>query len=241
MATVKVRKETRFEPVPGTAVEFLMTVNGEEMTIHEAVTDSKGVATAEISGRGMINWDSLSVFEFAASAAETESTRAGSRSISIKKARLSLTLVEEDSLRRMNAFLEEWNESWLPVGDVEVKFQVRRNFGMLPAVPEALATNEEGLAEALFEAQIPGDSAGRVEIVALLEDHEEYGTLSANSSAAWGSVRSMDEDFFEQRALWASRERAPIWLLIFPNLILLGVWSSIVYVLVLVARIRRAA
>ena len=58
--------------------------------------------------------------------------------------------------------------------------------------------------------------------------NEAYGSLVSTKTAKWGQPRVPDNSF-AKRTLWATRDKTPLWLLIFPNLIIVTVWGIIFY------------
>jgi hypothetical protein len=57
--------------------------------------------------------------------------------------------------------------------------------------------------------------------------------------AQWGTIVSESDDSFGGRSLWAARDKAPIWLLVFPNLIIISIWGTMIYLVMLIFKIKK--
>ncbi|MDH5251467.1 MAG: hypothetical protein OEW40_20905, partial [Cyclobacteriaceae bacterium] len=160
--------------------------------------------------------------------------------IDIAKARITLTLEEEDSVRMIYAKLSALEDSsWTDVPETEIKFIVRRLLSDLSGGEEELyTTDESGEASSQFDLTIPGDVNGNIIIGAKIDDNELYGNLVATKIVKWG-VPVVKDNSFAKRSLWATRDKTPLWLLIFPNLIIAGVWGMIFYLIYLIYRISK--
>ena len=98
-------------------------------------------------------------------------------------------------------------------------------------------TDEEGYLHFQFPNDIPGDEQGEVTLVARVSDHDEYGTLEAIKTIDWGVPLEVGSGE-QERALWASRSNAPLYLIILVNALILGIWGVIAYVIYQLVRIK---
>ena len=101
---------------------------------------------------------------------------------------------------------------------------------------ETFSTDPQGEASTEFSLSVPGDTQGNITVGAKLDDHEAYGSLVSAKAVKWGVPRAPDTSF-SKRTLWATRDKTPIWLLVFPNLIIVVVWGIIFYLICQIARI----
>ena len=91
-----------------------------------------------------------------------------------------------------------------------------------------------------FGFDLPGDAQGDITIGAKIDEHEVYGSLMSTKAAKWGVPLDSDTSFaksFAKRTLWSTRDKTPIWLLVFPNLIIVSVWGIIFYLIYQIFRI----
>ena len=130
---------------------------------------------------------------------------------------------------------------WVAQPETEIKLVVRRLMSDLSATEEeTFTTDKNGEASAEFSLSIPGDAQGNIDIGAKIDDHEMYGSLVSTKAAKWGVPLNPDNSFaktFARRTLWATRDKTPIWLLVFPNLIIVSVWGIIFFLIYQITRI----
>ena len=240
-ATVKSKIGKKFEPVEGIQVEFFLGEQSPDNALGKAKTNRKGIASVELPSSASAKLDSMSPFKLTALVAESKEYNEQSTEIEITKARIDLSLSEVDSTRKVGATLLALKDGkWTPVPETEMKLFVRRMLSDLSLTENALTTNETGEASAdfNFKVPIPGDTKGNIIIGAKVEDNESYGTIVAMKYAKWGTPQQNDRSFYE-RSLWAARDKTPVWLLVFPNLIIVTVWGLIFYMFYLIFRIRK--
>lgn len=240
-ATAKLKRGKKFEPVGNIEVEFFIGEQTASNSLGKAKTNRKGIASLELPATIVSRLDSLSPFKLIAFVAESKEYTEQSTEAEVTKARIDLTTSEEDSTRKVSAKLLALKEGkWTEVPETEVKIFVKRIFSDLSLSEHALTTNETGDASAdfNFKAAIPGDAKGNIIIGAKVEDNDNYGTICALKYVKWGTPQKEDKAFYE-RSLWAARDKTPVWLLVFPNLIIATVWGLIVYLFYLIFRIRK--
>ena len=64
----------------------------------------------------------------------------------------------------------------------------------------------------------------------VLNDSAEFGTVKAIVNAPVG-IPIVDESTFDERTMWSPRSKTPFFLLILPNLLTLGIWGFIIYLI----------
>ena len=72
-----------------------------------------------------------------------------------------------------------------------------------------------------FPNDIPGDSVGIINVIVMVDEHDDYGTITKSSTINWGimvdySIRS------DGRTLFG--DEAPLWMIISVFVILAGAW-----------------
>lgn len=125
-----------------------------------------------------------------------------------------------------------------PVAGAEVKLFAKRYFGNL-LIDEARNTDAQGKALFNFPKDLPGDSAGFVQLLAKFSDEAAYGEVKADTMLAIG-VPTYRPPLNEQRAMWNVVQKTPIWLLLAYSFTVLSVWGLIFYVLLQIRSIYRA-
>jgi hypothetical protein len=237
---VKTKNGKRFEPVEGVVVNLFIGEETSSGFMGRVRSDQHGWASIQLPAKFKAQWDSASSATFLATVTSDEEFKDAGFEIEISKARIELELENKDSLRLMHAKLLAFeNNEWVPVPDVEIKLVVRRLLSDLPAAEEdTYATDENGEVTTPFIANVPGDENGQIVVGAKLEDHEQFGNLLTTKQAIWGEPR-ISANNFAKRTLWATRDKTPVWLLVFPNLIIAGVWGAIFYLGYIITQIRK--
>ena len=158
--------------------------------------------------------------------------------LDVEKSFIELSLTVEDSIKNASLFVgkPDSTDNVIAVEEAEVMVYVKRLFGQLPIIEESELTDEEGNVSIEFPDDIPGDENGKITIIAQITDHETFGTINAVKEIDWGIPLVHDNDAIKQE-LWSSRSNAPISLIIIINLMLLGIWSVIGYVLLQLLKI----
>jgi len=124
------------------------------------------------------------------------------------------------------------------VAGAEVKLFAKRYFGNL-LIDEARSTDAQGKALFNFPKDLPGDSAGFVQLLAKFSDEAAFGEAKADTTLAIG-VPTYRPPLNEQRAMWNVVQKTPIWLLLAYTFTVLAVWGIIFYVLMQIRAISKA-
>lgn len=124
-----------------------------------------------------------------------------------------------------------------PLTGVAVNFFVERYFGKLP-VGEGIKTDDDGIATLEFPHDLPGDTNGFVDLVVMLKDEERFGEVKAFEKAKLAKP-TIPIDIFEKRHLWAMNHQTPWWIIITYLAVVIGVWTTILYVVSQILRISK--
>jgi hypothetical protein len=236
--SAKTKPGKKFEPVEGVDINLFFNEETAQGFIGRVTTNNHGVASLSLPARLKSTWDSLLNLKFIATATDNEHFDDGVVEIEVVKARIDLALEEVDSVRVIRAkVLSFGDSSWVGIPETEIKLVIRRLLSDLSAGEEEFYTTDEtGEASTEFNLAIPGDANGNIIIGAKIEDHDLFGNQATTKVIKWGLPLAPDNSF-AKRTLWSTRDKTPIWLLIFPNLMIAGVWSTIFYLIYLVIRI----
>jgi hypothetical protein len=239
-ATVKTKVDNVYENVSGVDVHFYLTDGEAPRKLGTVTTDQKGEAVLELEKTLMTPDDSVTVHSFLAAIEDDENFRDADNDLEVMESKFTMDLREEgDSLRfiRVSFSAPDSAGNYVPVEYTSVRFFVKRLFGQLPVGDEYQMTDEEGNLEVEFPGDIPGDKAGMVTIIGLIES-DEYGTLQAVKTADWGMPVMTDEIMIKNK-LWSARANAPAYLLVLVNAVILGIWGTIVYIIVQLVKIQK--
>ncbi len=236
--SAKTKKEKRFMPVEGVEINLFFGSESSSGFMGRVETNSHGVGSLSLPVRFKNQFDSSSSFKFIGTLTQNNSFDDKSTELEVSKAKIELTLDEADSVRKIHAKVLTYQlGDWVPQPEIEIKLVVRRLLSDLQATEEeTFTTDKNGEASADFSLNIPGDAQGNIIVAAKIDDNETYGSLVSTKTAKWGTPVAPDNSF-AKRTLWATRDKTPLWLLIFPNLIIISVWGIIFYLISLISRI----
>jgi hypothetical protein len=163
-------------------------------------------------------------------------------SIEITKAKIEIDTANADGVRSISVkVIYQDNNNWLPAKDVEMKAGISRNASILSAGDDATYTTDStgAVSAELKKDSLPGDEKGNIVLAAKVEDNDLYGNLFIEKSAPWGVSFTAEKNFFDQRTLWTTRFRTPFWLLFMAYAIVIGVWGTIIYLVIQIVKINK--
>ena len=146
---------------------------------------------------------------------------------------------EEDSKLITAKVIEIFGDSiGDPVPELDLYFYVERTFKPLPIGDIFNTTDENGEVTIEFPADLPGDTLGNVNIIARIQESDEFADTEVSKVINWGVPLKIDHRE-NQRTLWAAGANAPITLLLLVNSLILAAWSIIVYMIYELYKISR--
>jgi hypothetical protein len=228
IAVVKTKNGKVYEKVANVNVNFYLNEFEESAKLGTSFTNEKGEAIfippETKHGETYFTYYATIENDTAYHDIETE--------LEVEKSFLELDLIVEDSIKKVNLFVgkPDSTDNVIAVEEVEVMIYVKRLFGQLPITEESEYTDEDGNVSIEFPDDLPGDINGKLTIIAQITDHETFGTIIAVKDIDWGIPLVHDDEAIKQE-LWSSRSNAPISLIVIINVMLIGIWSVIGYVL----------
>lgn len=145
-----------------------------------------------------------------------------------------------EEIKSITATIVSADSTHLPLQEVDVHFYVRRDFGLMRIGELSNYTGADGKVKVVFPEKITGNSEGNVELVIKVENNFLYNDIVSSAVRKWGKPLVTEEEHFNSRALWGSRDKSPIWLLLLANGIIALVWAVIAYVVNNLFRIKKA-
>lgn len=240
LTRVRTRPERRWEPVVDLQSDIFFIIGDEEYPIGHTVSDMNGRGQIQLPDKIRQAFDTLNELQFTARLKGHPEYQDFHETLTLLKGRIDVTLAEDSTGRRVNARLLAVDSAGTkPVEYAEIKFYIQRSIADLPMDEDVHITDENGEASVDFPNSIPSVKNGEVEIIVKVEENDELGTIISTTKVDWG-VKVPENDIYDKRTLWSTRDKAPIWLLIFPNLILLGIWGVIAYLIVQIFKIRQS-
>jgi hypothetical protein len=118
---------------------------------------------------------------------------------------------------------------------------VRSGGSLLPVGDEATYTTDSTgkITAELTKKNLPGDEKGNLVLIARVDENDTYGNLSVVKTVPWGVAVKPNTKFFEQRTLWSTRFRTPLWLLGMAISIMAGVWGTIIYLVFQLVKVKK--
>ena len=224
--TASSKIEKKNVDIPNIEIVVYNEYDDEEIGLGTAITNLKGEARFVVKDYNSIKPDSTNTYTVGVSFYGNDSFKKASKSISFKNADIDAKIITIDSLNYFTATLKDVTKDSL-IGGASLSVQVERLFQPLFIGEEFYITDENGTIIVPVEHGIPGID-GNLNIEVVMYDNEEYGTVIDKFIAPIG-VPIVMESTFDERTMWSPRNKTPLFLLIFPNLLILGMWGLIVY------------
>ena len=231
----------KFEPVMRIAVKVYFNEISSKNILGNVVTGTKGEGRVALPSSFKIPWDSANEFKFIAVSDAAAGAESLTSDITIKKAILVIDTISTDGTKKVTAQLKEKKgNEWVAVKEIEMKLRIKRMLGDLSVgEAESFTSDSTGLASADFKRDsIPGDKKGNIILVAKVEDNDSYGSLVVEKMVPCGKAVQENTHFWH-RSLWATGNRAPLWLLFIALSIITGVWGTVIYIITQLFKIKR--
>ncbi len=215
--------------IPKIEIKIFNVLDDERISLGKVITNMEGESRFKLKSLHTIKSDSSKTYTILFTFDGNEVFKKSKKSISFKDAQLSARIISKDSLNFISAHLID-PYSGNPIVDEALTVQVQRLFKPLRIGEEFNNTDEDGKIKVPIESGIPGVN-GDLTIEVVLNESDDYGTVIATTIGSIG-VPITDQSTFDQRTMWSPRNKTPLFLLIFPNLLILGIWGLIIYLIV---------
>ena len=228
------------QPLKNKVFQLYLDSNKTENFIAKVTTDKNGKAKSFLPPSLKTVWQASSLHKFIAVAAGKGEEIAAE--LEIEKAKIKIDTTSEGGTRSITVQVMKYeNRGWVPANEVEMKIGIKRLGGILSAGDEeTYTTDSSGIVTAeLTKDSLPGDEKGNIVLAARVEDNDLFGNLLVEKTVLWGVAVKPDNSFFDQRTLWTTRFRTPLWLLFMAYSIVIGVWGTIIYLIMQLFRIKK--
>jgi hypothetical protein len=232
-ATAQVKLDSVLDGLKGRKVSFFTVTDSAETLLGSSETDFDGIAALTVkSDKFMPQADGR--ISFSASTGVTDELSEGRGDVSVKRAMLSFTSFEGDSVHTVAVKLVTLAGGLeVPVKDAEVGVFIKRLFSNYP-VGELLTTDENGEASVEVPPGLSGDEKGNFTLIAKVDEHEEFGTLETRVVKPWGLKTRVDP--LKQRTLWS--HAPPLWMLITFIVLITVVWGHYLVIIYKLFRLK---
>ena len=232
--SIKAKINGTLTKLAGLKIEFTLGSDSTAKKLGEAITDSKGVAVFYCNPDQLIT-DKEGKLNFKVSFAGKDSIESAEEVVTVKRARLEIIPVKEDSLLTVKVKLVDLSTGTeRPVDSTALGVYVKRLFSALKLGEGTTDATGETTVE--IPNDLPGDAKGNLTLLARLDENEIYGNLEAAVVQQWGMPVS-DEIKELPRALWSSHP--PIWMLITFIILVTAVWGHYVVIIFELFRLRK--
>lgn len=201
-------------------------IDDENVELGSTTTDRNGECKFILKDFNTIASDSTGTYNFVVKFKGNDTYKKASKSLSFKDASIETNLTTKDSINYVSAILKETITDSV-LSDKLLNVQVQRLFRPLKIGKEFNMTDDNGSIIVAVDNDIPGIN-GNLMIEVTLSDSDSYGTVKALVKAPYGTP-IVEESTFDKRTMWSPRNKTPLFLLIFPNLIIFGIWGFILF------------
>ena len=208
----------------------------DKIKLGTTTTNMEGQSRFLVKDFNSIKPDSTNTYNLLFSFKGNDTYKRASKRISFKNADIKAELITKDSTNYIRATLLDASKDSL-ISDALLTVQVQRLFQPLFIGNEFHITDENGTILVPVEEGIPGVD-GNLTIEVVLNDSDVYGTIKDIVIAPIGTP-IVDESTFDDRTMWSPRNKTPIFLLIFPNLLIFGMWALIIYLIINLFKIQK--
>lgn len=230
-------KDNKFLPAGNAHISFYAKKDKELVLLTKTITDGRGKTSATLPKDLPLDADRY--FGITVKLENDSAYENSDEELRLKDINLAIKLNPNDTARIVTATVTETTADGTGKGvkDVPINFYVQRLFGNMPAAEDhTVNTNEKGEAVFTCPKGIPGDTAGNMTIVAMIDDNDTYGTVESKSPCKWGVVLPIDKDPFP-RAIWGAKAQ---WGMIISLSILYGgVWASYIFMAFQLRKIKK--
>lgn len=242
--TVRVltRQDRQYVPVPGVIINLFLNEETRSGMMGNITTDENGQGTFILPPKFYDASDTLTSLEFFARLKNDPNYEDKTTTLEIKDAEMAVSFdALGDSLKQITVKLMERDSAGqqIPVESADIKFYVKRLFGLLPVGEDNNFTDEQGEVTINFPNDLGGGSQGDLEVIIKLEDDDDFGNIIVSKTLPWGTKLLTNREKFDQRNMWSARDKTPYYMLIWPNLILLAVWGVIFYLILQLVKINK--
>lgn len=223
-----------FIKMPLLKVTFLQITDTEEKVLGFVITDRKGVAVLNTNADSL-KTDKEGKLHFKAVFAGNKSMDPAEEEVTIKRARLEMIPVKEDSVLSVQVKLIDLGTgAEVPVPETMLGIFVHRSFYPLK-IGEA-TTDENGEASVEISNNLPGDMNGNIILLAKLDENELYGNMESTITQKWGTPVS-DKIKELPRALWGAHP--PLWMVFTFIILMTAVWGHYIVIIYELIRLRK--
>lgn len=235
--SVKYKAKDGFEPAANLEINVYTSVSEDSLVfVGKTSTGSDGKARFPITLGAVNAKDTSKVFTYVIKVENNSKFDDNETSVRFSVANLTAELETVDGVSQVTAVLSDASGNPLP--DQTLTVGLKRMYGLLQVGEESYKTNESGSVTVPLPDSMPGID-GKLTFEVALNESDTYGNVKALVNSTNG-IPVKDQSSFDQRTMWSPPLKAPLYLLVFPNLIILGVWIPLLILIFNLFRISRS-
>lgn len=226
--SAKYREDRVFYPAVGLNLNIYRSIvinEKEELTgdslFGSATTDDAGLATINLP-KNQIKPLGNSFIVRIENSSEFEDDE---ESVLFADAKLTASIEREEDGNYITAQLTDSDDN--PLSEQPLNISLKRLFGkMQVGEDESYETDEDGkISVAILDTLY--SKSGTLNFEIKLDENDDYGTIVENLIGDFG-VALASKDTFDKRTMWSPPSKTPLFALIVPNLLLIGIWFTLV-------------
>lgn len=222
-----------FYKFPLLKVTFLQVTEAGEKPLGAVLTDRAGKAVLNCKESSLVT-SKDGKLQFKAVFAGNKSMEPADAEVTIKRARLVMEPVKEDSTYTVHLKLVEAGSTETAIPETELSLLVKRSFRPLKIGDGTTDANGEATVE--VPGKLPGNSKGEITLIGRLSDNETYGNVETAATVNWG-VPISDKLQAAPRALWTTHP--PIWMMVTFVVLMTVVWGHYIVIIFELFRLRK--
>lgn len=220
--------DKQFVKVSNIDLFFFNDLNDDKFELGKITTNAEGKGKFILKNFNALKPDEENIYNISIDFLGNKQFEETTEYVTFKNAEISARLYKEDSINYVTATLTD-PTTGEPIIEAYLDVQIKRLFKSLKMGEEFNATDETGTVIVPIDGDLPGLN-GELTIEVVLNESDDYGTIKAIINAPIGK-EIVDESTFNDRTMWSPRNKTPLFLLIFPNILIFGIWGIIIYLI----------
>ncbi|WP_445731317.1 hypothetical protein [Mariniflexile sp.] len=223
----KYKDGKEFKLAEGLDLEVYQVFENDSLVLLDtAILNKKGIAEVDVN---KVFQNELDQYTFEIIHENSEKFKKASSDLSIQIANLETNLETngDDGHTIVAKLTNAKNE---PIEGSALKVQLQRLFAPLSVGEGIYITDENGTINVPITQKMPGLD-GKLNYEVILADSEDYGTIKSVIETNIGKP-IVDLSTFDERTMWSPPAKAPWADLIIPNLLILGIWGTLVILVI---------
>ncbi len=214
----KYKGENGYEPSANLELNVYHQLTEDSLVLVEVITtNDKGIARYELKKTTTNEVDSLVTHTYIIKIENNTKFKDAKKAVSFLDTSLSAEIVEIDSIYNIKATLTDGLGE--PIHGEKLKINVQRLFAPL-AIGKYYKTNSKGTVLLPLKESFPGVD-GKLTFEVFIKN-KKYGTVKYLLNTSIGEPVK-DLSTYDDRTMWSPPGKTPVFLLIFPNLLMLGI------------------